>query len=104
MHIVIEPDRTCILNRIFYLAYSRLSTEFVPRKSKASADLAAIGQRIRQLRGSERQDDFAPALGITQGQLSKIERGLLAPSVDVLVRLGRRSKKSVDWILTGEHF
>lgn len=87
---------------IFYLAYDPLSSGFVPRKSKASADLAAIGQRIRQLRGSERQDDFAPALGITQGQLSKIERGLLAPNVDVLVRLGKFSKKSVDWILTGE--
>ncbi len=35
-------------------------------------------------------------------QLSKIERGLLPPSVEVLLRLRERSGKSVDWILRGE--
>jgi transcriptional regulator with XRE-family HTH domain len=59
-------------------------------------------RRIRELRAAERQDDFAPELGITQGQLSKIERGVLAPSVDVLLRLRERFRKSVDWILSGE--
>ena len=44
-------------------------------------------RRIRELRGNEHQEDFAPFLGITQGQLSKIERGKLAPSVTVLLRL-----------------
>jgi transcriptional regulator with XRE-family HTH domain len=41
-------------------------------------------------------------LTITQGQLSKIERGMLAPSVDVLLRLRERFRKSVDWMLSGE--
>ena len=82
--------------------HTGLSSEnFVPRKSKAKADLVAIGRRIRELRAGERQDDFAPELGITQGQLSKIERGVLAPSVDVLLRLRERFRKSVDWILSG---
>lgn len=58
-----------------------------------------LGDVIRELRAGERQDDFAPELGITQGQLSKIERGMLAPSVDVLLRLRDRFRKSVDWIL-----
>lgn len=71
------------------------------RKSRAKPDLVAIGRRIRELRGAERQDDFAPSLGITQGQLSKIERGKLAPSVTVLLRLRERYGKSVDWILMG---
>ena len=74
----------------------------MPRKSKPKADLVAIGRRIRELRAGERQDDFAPELGITQGQLSKIERGMLAPSVDMLLRLRDRFRKSVDWILSGE--
>lgn len=65
-------------------------------------DWAAVGTRIRGLRGAARQDDFAPSLGITQGQLSKIERGLMPPSVEVLWRLRERSGKSVDWILTGK--
>ena len=64
--------------------------------------MAAIGRRIRELRGTERQDDLAPELGIAQGQLSRIERGILAPSVEVLLRLRERYGKSVDWILTGE--
>jgi len=72
------------------------------RKSRTKPDLAAIGRRVRELRGAERQDDFAPFLGITQGQLSKIERGKLAPSVAVLLRLQERYGRSVDWILTGE--
>jgi transcriptional regulator with XRE-family HTH domain len=72
------------------------------RKTTLKPDLAAIGLRIRELRGKERQDDFAPSLGITQGQLSKIERGLVAPSVELLLRLRERFGKSVDWILTGE--
>jgi len=74
----------------------------MPKTTKPRADLVGIGRRIRELRGSERQDDFAPFLGITQGQLSKIERGLLAPSVEVLLRLRRRFGKKVDWILLGE--
>ena len=65
-------------------------------------DLVAVGRRIRQLRGKELQDDFAPSLGITQGQLSKIEGGKLAPSIDLLLRLRERGGRSVDWILTGE--
>jgi transcriptional regulator with XRE-family HTH domain len=66
------------------------------------ANLAAIGRRIRQIRGKGRQDDFAPLVGITQGQLSKIESGKLAPGLDLLLRLRERGGRSVDWILTGE--
>ncbi len=72
------------------------------RTKNQGADLEAIGTRIRQLRGSVRQDDFSPQLGISQGQLSRIERGLLAPSAEVLVRLGEKTGRSVDWILRGE--
>jgi len=68
--------------------------------------LAAIGQRIRELRladgtGASRQMEFAKAIGITQGQLSKIEAGQAAASLDVLLRLRERYGRSVDWILTG---
>ncbi len=41
------------------------------RMLRSPLDLNAIGRRIKEWRGSERQDDFAPFLGITQGQLSK---------------------------------
>ena len=74
----------------------------MPRKSSRKPNLTAIGKRIRQLRGEVRQNDFAPILGITQGQLSKIERGKVAPSVEVLLRLRDLFGKKVDWILTGK--
>ena len=54
------------------------------------------------LRGDERQEDFALRLGVTQSQLSKIERGALPPSVEVLIRLREISGKMIDWILTGK--
>jgi transcriptional regulator with XRE-family HTH domain len=74
----------------------------MPTRDKKRADLEAIGERIRELRGKAKQDDFAPFLGITQGQLSKIERGMQAPTVEVLLRLREKYGKSVDWMLTGE--
>jgi transcriptional regulator with XRE-family HTH domain len=72
------------------------------KSAKAKINVAAIGKRIRELRGDERQIDFARFLGITQGQLSKIERGALPPSVEVLIRLREISGTTIDWILTGK--
>jgi transcriptional regulator with XRE-family HTH domain len=71
------------------------------KAEKARADLKSIGLRIRQLRDGVLQEELAAFLGISQGQLSKIERGKLAPSVDILIRLVIRFGKSADWILTG---
>jgi transcriptional regulator with XRE-family HTH domain len=75
----------------------------MPSRPAKRADLAAIGKRIRQVRGDEGQEVFAPRLGITQSQLSKVERGVLPPSIEVLLRLKKEFGKSVDWILTGDH-
>lgn len=72
------------------------------RNKPAKLDLNGIGHRVRQLRGKERQQDFAAFLGIAQGQLSKVERGKLAPSLKVLLQLRERFGKPVDWILTGK--
>ena len=72
------------------------------RKSSRQSDLKAIGRRIRALRGAERQADLARTLGITQGQLSRIERGVLGPSITVLLRLRERFGRTVDWVLTAE--
>jgi len=64
--------------------------------------LAAIGRRLRQVRGFEiSQIDFARRLGISQSQLSKYERGKAAPTAQVLRRLKDGFGVSVDWLLTG---
>jgi transcriptional regulator with XRE-family HTH domain len=71
-------------------------------RSKMRADLGAIGARIRELRGDVLQEELAAFLGVSQGQLSKIERGKLGPTAEILIRLAARFGKSADWILTGE--
>ena len=68
------------------------------KSEKDRADLKSIGLRIRQLRDGVLQEELAAFLGISQGQLSKIERGKLAPSVDIVIRLVIRFGKSADWI------
>ena len=70
--------------------------------TKRLANLEVIGSRIRELRGEMLQDELAKYLGISQGQLSKIERGKLGPTAEVLLRLVERFGESADWMLTGK--
>lgn len=67
------------------------------------SDMKSIGRRIRQLRGFDvTQDEFAKKLGISQSQLSKYERGTVAPPADVLIRIKEQLRVSIDWLLTGD--
>jgi transcriptional regulator with XRE-family HTH domain len=70
--------------------------------SKSKVDLVAIGSRIKKLRGTVLQEELAAYLDVSQGHLSKIERGRIAPSLEMLISLSDRFRKSVDWILRGE--
>jgi len=68
-----------------------------------SPDLQAGGRRLRELRGFDMtQEEFGNQLGISQSQLSKYERGVAAPAADVLIRIKKRFRVSVDWLLTGK--
>jgi transcriptional regulator with XRE-family HTH domain len=71
------------------------------RNAAGKPDLGSIGRRIRDLRGCLRQEDLAALLGVSQGQLSKIERGEVAPTLEVLLGLALKFEKSIDWIVTG---
>ena len=67
------------------------------------SDLRSLGRRIRQLRGFDvTQDEFARKLCISQSQLSKYERGIVAPPADVLIRIKEQFQVSIDWLLTGD--
>ena len=74
----------------------------VHRRPPAKLDLVAVGKRIRELRGKMLQEELATRLGISQGQLSKIERGRLAPAAQTLVGLSGEFGKPVDWLLRGD--
>ena len=66
-------------------------------------DLKTIGRRIREIRGFDHtQREFGKMLGIGQTQLSKYEKGLSAPTLELLLKLKSYSGRSLDWIVTGE--
>jgi transcriptional regulator with XRE-family HTH domain len=65
-------------------------------------NLAEIGLRIRGLRGDIRQEDLASQLGISQSQLSKVEGGKVAPTLDMLLGVATRFGKTLDWIVKGK--
>jgi transcriptional regulator with XRE-family HTH domain len=49
------------------------------------------------------QEEFAAKVGISQGQLSKIESGKMPPPLEMVVKLANRFEKSLDWIVTGRN-
>jgi DNA-binding XRE family transcriptional regulator len=76
--------------------------EILSIHKKVKVDLIAIGSRIRKLRADIHQEDLAAYLHVSQGHLSKIERGKIAPSIEILILISDKFRKSVDWILRGE--
>ena len=75
----------------------------ISRKGSSSNKLRVIGRRLREIRGFDAtQREFANRIGISQGQLSKYERGLAPPAVEVLIRIKQLYGVSLDWLLTGK--
>ena len=66
-------------------------------------DNKKIARRIREIRGFDRtQKKFAQMLGASQATVSKLEKGLVLPNSEILLKLSGISGKSIDWILKGE--
>ena len=66
-------------------------------------DWKAVGRRLRELRGFDtKQADFARQLGISQGQLSRYEKGKSEIGAEVLLRISQRFNRSIGWLLTGK--
>jgi len=49
-----------------------------------------------------RQEELASQLGVSQGQLSKVESGKVAPTLEILLGVATKFGKSLDWIVRGE--
>jgi transcriptional regulator with XRE-family HTH domain len=60
-----------------------------------------IGGRIRRIRGSASQREFAARLGISREQLSRIESGAQVPGTETLRRLARVTRVPLDFIVLG---
>jgi transcriptional regulator with XRE-family HTH domain len=69
---------------------------------KSEIDWKAVGRRVRELRGFDvHQAQFAHELSVSQGQLSRYEQGRSEIGAEVLLRLARKSGKTIEWLLTG---
>lgn len=69
---------------------------------KPEIEWKAVGRRVRAIRGFEvNQAEFARDLGVSQGQLSRYEKGSSEIGAVVLLRLARKSGKTIEWLLTG---
>jgi transcriptional regulator with XRE-family HTH domain len=71
------------------------------QRKRPRPDLRGIGLRIRGLRGRMRQEELATHLGISQGQLSKVESGKLSPTLEIVFGVAMKFRKSLDWLVTG---
>jgi transcriptional regulator with XRE-family HTH domain len=72
------------------------------QKITSEIDWKSVGRRLRELRGFDsNQARFASELGVSQGQLSKYEQGVSEIGAAVLLRLARKSGKTMEWLLTG---
>ena len=63
--------------------------------------MVAIGDRIKMLRNARKmtQSEFAERLGVTKSAVSSYENGSRLPSYDVLIKMARIFKVSVDNLL-----
>jgi transcriptional regulator with XRE-family HTH domain len=87
----------CIINAYKYFVNVDMSSS-----QKSEIDWKAVGRRLREIRGFEaNQAAFARDLGVSQGQLSRYEQGGSEIGAAVLLRLARKSEKTIEWLLTG---
>jgi transcriptional regulator with XRE-family HTH domain len=74
----------------------------MPGSKKGEIDWRNVGRRLREIRGFDsNQAEFARELGVSQGQLSRYEQGSSEIGAAVLLRLARKSGKTIEWLLTG---
>jgi transcriptional regulator with XRE-family HTH domain len=82
---------------------SKAAIKSTQPRAQSAVDWNAVGRRIRELRGFDMtQAEFARRVGVTQGHLSRLERGEKEPGAGVLLAISREFGKSMDWLLTGK--
>ncbi|MBC7908372.1 MAG: helix-turn-helix transcriptional regulator [Rhodospirillaceae bacterium] len=61
-----------------------------------------VGARMRRLRGTVSQDEYAAQLGVHKETIGKYERDKILPGADVLTRLRQDKQVDINWLLTGQ--
>lgn len=89
--------------RVRYLKYTRrpAASKYMIFALSIPTMMTLRGQRIIQLRKEQgmTQYDLADALGISQNQISRYERGAFNPSVETLADLARVLNTTPDYLL-----
>jgi transcriptional regulator with XRE-family HTH domain len=70
--------------------------------SRGCSMTETLGHRLRQLRGTISQDEFASRLGVHKETVGKYERDKILPGSDVLTTLRQEWRADINWLLTGE--
>ena len=63
-----------------------------------------IGERIKQLRGKERQELFAERFGVSRSTILRYESGYRDPDASFIIALCREYNVSANWLLFGEGY
>ena len=61
--------------------------------------MSILSERLRELRGSQSQTEFANALGMKYQQYARYEKGENSPSADILLRICQAHEVSADWLI-----
>lgn len=73
------------------------------KQNVISIDWAAVGRRIRELRGFDlTQKEFAGKIGVSQSYLSSMENGDVEIGAAILLRIAQLSGKAIEWLLIGQ--
>ncbi|MBT3922443.1 MAG: LexA family transcriptional regulator [Nitrospina sp.] len=59
-----------------------------------------MGKRVRSIRGTVNQGEFGKKVGTSQGNVSKIERGMI-PYGNILLRIAQQGETTIEYLLTG---
>ena len=70
-------------------------------KKDPDISVNGIGGRIRQLRGSDTQAQFAGRTGIPKNTLGRYERGEMVPGGDAIALICKRTGADPTWLLLG---
>ena len=72
-------------------------------KTVKTEEIAAIGNRIRQVRThlKVQQNEMAQKIGITSAHLSEIEKGKSSPSIEVVLKMTNVYSMSLEFIFLG---
>ena len=61
-----------------------------------------MGERIRELRGTETQKQWEARFGVTRDTIRRYENGKNPPDADFIVKLCQAYNVSADWLLFGK--